>query len=194
MKKSILILALCFILMFAVATVSAQEAETPAEETVEEIIAEEEPLEEAVLEEPSAEDAAVDEPAEETAAEETSAPACEKPADSAAFTVTYYENNCLAKVPADCNSYAAGDEVTVLFEPVEYLDYKTFFGWDMNDDGIADFGYSYDKFTMPEENVELKAICVAPSWGRTTCQDCHLHGVYVDQGLQTFEIVPLSGK
>ena len=32
MKKSILILALCFVLMFAVAVVSAQDTEAPAED------------------------------------------------------------------------------------------------------------------------------------------------------------------
>ena len=42
MKKSILILALCFVMLFAVAAVSAQEAEVPAEEPVaEEAVAEE---------------------------------------------------------------------------------------------------------------------------------------------------------
>ena len=54
MKKSILILALCFVLMFAVAAVSAQE---PA------------PAEEPVAEEPVA-DEAVEETAEEETAEE----------------------------------------------------------------------------------------------------------------------------
>ena len=44
MKKSILVLALCFVMLFAVAAVSAQEAEVPAEEPV---------AEEAVAEEPA---------------------------------------------------------------------------------------------------------------------------------------------
>ena len=143
MKKSILILALCFVLMFAVAAVSAQE---PA------------PAEEPVAEEPVA-DEAVEETAEEPAG----------------FKVTYLENDCLAEVPTDENAYAAGDEVTVLFEPVQYKDYLVFFGWDIDDDGFADFGYNFDKFTMPEEDVELKAICIGVSWG-SSCPGCHLHG------------------
>lgn len=132
MKKSILILALCFVMMFVVAAVSAQEAEVPAEE-------------------PAAEEAA-------------------------GFTVTYLENDCLAEVPTDEATYAAGDEVTVLFEPVQYKDYLIFYGWDIDDDGVADFGYNYDKFEMPEKDVELKAICIGAAWGGSTCKGCHLHG------------------
>ena len=136
MKKSILVLALCFVMLFAVAAVSAQEAEVPAEEPV----------------------------AEEAVAEE-----------AAGFKVTYLENDCLAEVPTDENAYEAGQEVTVLFEPVQYKDYLVFYGWDIDDDGWADFGYNYDKFTMPEEDVELKAICIGVSWGKS-CPGCHLHG------------------
>ena len=143
MKKSILILALCFVMMFVVAAVSAQEAEVPADEVV---------AEEAVAEEAAAEEAAT-------------------------FKVTYLENNCLAEVPTDENAYAAGDEVTVLFEPVQYKDYLIFYGWDINNDGVADFGYNYDKFNMPESDVELKAICIGAAWGGKTCKGCHLHGV-----------------
>ncbi len=153
MKKSILILALCFVLMFAVAAVSAQE---PA------------PAEEPVAEEPVA-DEAVEETAEEPAG----------------FKVTYLENDCLAEVPTDENAYAAGDEVTVLFEPVQYKDYLVFYGWDIDDDGWADFGYNFDKFTMPEEDVELKAICIGVSWG-SSCPGCHLHGKPGDYTLTTF--------
>ena len=53
MKKSILILALCFVLMFAVAAVSAQDVEEPVaeESVVEEPVAE--VVEEAVVEEPA---------------------------------------------------------------------------------------------------------------------------------------------
>ena len=137
MKKSILILALCFVLMFAVAVVSAQDTEAPAEEPV---------AEEPVAEEP------------------------------AGFKVTYLENDCLAQVPTDEKAYAAGEEVTVLFEPVQYKDYLIFYGWDWDDDGVADYGYYYDKFNMPEEDVELKAICIAPVWGAAPCPGCHLHG------------------
>ena len=134
MKKSILILALCFVLMFAVAVVSAQDTEAPAEEPV----------------------------AEEPAAE--------------GFKVTYLENDCLAEVPTDEKAYAAGEEVTVLFEPVQYKDYLIFYGWDWDDDGVADYGYYYDKFNMPEKDVELKAICIAPVWGAASCPGCHLGG------------------
>lgn len=144
MKKSILILALCFVLMFAVAAVSAQDAEPVAEEPV----------------------------AEETVLEEETEESAEEPVG---FKVTYLENDCLAEVPTDENAYAAGDEVTVLFEPVQYKDYLVFYGWDIDDDGWADFGYNFDKFIMPEKDVELKAICIAVSWG-SACPGCHLHG------------------
>ena len=152
MKKSILILALCFVLMFAVAAVSAQEAEVPAEEP------------------------AVEEPAAE---------------EPAGFKVTYLENNCLAEVPTDENAYEAGDDVEVLFEPVKYKDYMIFYGWDINDDGVADFGYSYKNFTMPEEDVELKAICIGAAGGGSTCKDCHLHGVPRTWKLETFDPITL---
>jgi hypothetical protein len=120
MKKSILILALCFVLMFAVAAVSADE--------------------------------------------------------TAGHKVTYLPNNCLAEVPTDENTYAGGETVQVLFEPVKYKDYLIFYGWDIDDDGVADFGYNYDKFPMPDFDVELKAICVGASWG-PSCPGCHLHGI-----------------
>ena len=121
MKKSILVLALCFVMLFAVAAVSAQEA-------------------------------------------------------AEGFTVTYLENDCLAEVPTDEAKYAAGDEVTVLFEPVQYKDYLIFYGWDIDDDGVADFGYNFNKFNMPEKDVELKAICIGAYAGGSTCTGCHLHG------------------
>jgi hypothetical protein len=152
MKKSILILALCFVLMFAVAAVSAQ---------TEEPVAAEEPV--------------ADEAVEETAEE------------PAGFKVTYLENDCLAEVPVDENTYKFEDEVTVLFEPVQYKDYLVFYGWDIDDDGWADFGYNYDKFTMPEEDVELKAICIGVSWGKS-CPGCHLHGKPGSYTLQEFTI------
>ncbi len=156
MKKSILILALCFVLMFAVAAVSAQDA-NPAEEPVAEEIALENEVEET---------------AEEALPEDE--PVAEAPAG---FKVTYLENDCLAEVPTDEKTYAAGDEVTCLFEPVAYKDYLIFYGWDIDDDGIADYGYYYDKFNMPEEDVELKAICIgAYGGGGNTCKGCHLHG------------------
>ena len=120
MKKSILILALCFVLMFAVAAVSAE--------------------------------------------------------DTAGHKVTYLPNNCLAEVPTDDTLYAGGETVTVLFEPVKYKDYLIFYGWDITDDGIADFGYNYKTFPMPDIDVELKAICVSAYGGGSTCKGCHLHG------------------
>ena len=132
MKKSILVLALCFVMLFAVAAVSAQEA-------------------------------------------------------GEGFTVTYLENDCLAEVPTDEAKYAAGKEVTVLFEPVAYKDYLIFYGWDIDDDGIADFGYNYNKFNMPEKDVELKAICIGAVGGGSTCKGCHLHGMPRPVRLETFE-------
>ena len=127
MKKSILVLALCFVMMFAVAAVSAQDF----------------------------------------------------------YTVTYLENDCLAEVPTDDSTYAAGSEVTVLFEPVKYKDYLIFYGWDINDDGIADFGYNYKTFEMPEQDVELKAICIGAAGG-STCKGCHLHGRPAPVHLEVF--------
>ena len=81
------------------------------------------------------------------------------------YTVTYYKNNCLALVPEDETVYQYGDEVEVLFEPVEYMNGLIFYGWDMNDDGVADFGYSYRYFDMPKKDVKLKAICITPYYG-----------------------------
>ena len=128
MKKSILVLALCFVMLFAVAAVSAQDF----------------------------------------------------------YTVTYDGNNCLAEVPVDENTYAGGTEVTVLFEPVKYKDYLIFYGWDINDDKIADFGYNYDKFPMPDTDVTLKAICIPAYGGSSTCTGCHLHGRPNAPKLETF--------
>ncbi|MBQ6503952.1 MAG: hypothetical protein IJI57_08595 [Flexilinea sp.] len=135
MKKSILVLALCFVMLFAVAAVSAQEA-------------------------------------------------------AEGFTVTYLENDCLAEVPTDEAKYAAGDEVTVLFEPVAYKDYLIFYGWDIDDDGVADFGYNFNKFNMPEKDVELKAICIGAYAGGSTCTGCHLHGKPGAVKLNSFSYEP----
>ena len=79
-----------------------------------------------------------------------------------AYTVTYLGNNCLASVPTDEASYKAGDTVTVLFDPVTYMNGLIFYGWDWNNDGVADFGYAYNTFSMPSKNVEMKAICISP--------------------------------
>lgn len=81
------------------------------------------------------------------------------------YTVKYYHNNCLAEVPEDETVYQYGDEVEVLFEPVEYMNGLIFYGWDWNDDGIADFGYSWRYFNMPKKDVKLKAICITPYYG-----------------------------
>ena len=78
------------------------------------------------------------------------------------FSVHYIGNDCLLQVPEDLQTYLPGSTVTVLFEPVEYKDGLIFYGWDGNGDGAADFGYNYNTFMMPNENVELKAICIAP--------------------------------
>ncbi len=83
-------------------------------------------------------------------------------ADGEGYKVTYYKNNCLAEVPEDETLYQYGDEVEVLFEPVEYMNGLIFHGWDWNNDGIADFGYNYRYFEMPKKDVKLKAICIAP--------------------------------
>ena len=166
--KKFLIFALCFVLMFAVAAVSAQDAE-PAE-AVEEAVEE-------VVEEP------VEEPAEEEDADASAADG---------FKVIYLENDCLAEVPTDENTYAAGDEVTALFEPVAYKDYLIFYGWDIDDDGVADLGYNYDKFTMPEKDAELKAICIGFAGG-STCEGCHLHGPRPSHSFSSFSGSPYGG-
>ncbi len=85
--------------------------------------------------------------------------------DPEGYSVKYYKNNCLAEVPEDETLYQYGDEVEVLFEPVEYMNGLIFYGWDWNDDGIADFGYSYRNFTMPKKDVKMKAICITPYYG-----------------------------
>ena len=143
MKKSFLVFLLCFVLMFAVAAVSAQDAE-PVEEAVD------------------------------------------------GFKVTYLENDCLAEVPVDEKMYAAGDEVTALFEPVAYKDYLIFFGWDVDGDGVADLGYNFDKFIMPEKDAELKAICIGMGGGSadTTCKGCGLQGPKPGTGLKSFSPAP----
>ena len=75
------------------------------------------------------------------------------------YKVTYAGNNCLAQVPTDNKCYQLGDLVTVLFEPVEYMQSMIFTGWDMDRDNAADFGYYYPTFAMPNHDVELKAVC-----------------------------------
>ena len=80
--------------------------------------------------------------------------------DDKFYQVTYVGNNCLASVPTDENQYKAGTNVSVKFDPVTYKDGLIFYGWDWNNDGVADFGYAYNNFTMPAKDVEMKAICI----------------------------------
>ena len=96
------------------------------------------------------------------------------------YKVTYTGNNCLAKVPTDNNCYQLGDLVTILFEPVEYMQGLIFNGWDMDGDNVADFGYNYPTFAMPNKDVELKAVCYRQY------QD---HG-YSQYGVTTGEVDP----
>ncbi len=81
--------------------------------------------------------------------------------DAATYKVTYHENNCLASVPTDEKVYKEGDTVTTLFEPVTYKDYLTFYGWSFTENGQAQFGYSYNTFTMPANDINLYAICIS---------------------------------
>ena len=78
------------------------------------------------------------------------------------YKVTYVGNNCLASVPTDEKTYQAGEYVSVLFDPVTYMNGLIFYGWDWNNDGVADFGYAYNNFNMPAKDVEMKAICILP--------------------------------
>ena len=96
------------------------------------------------------------------------------------YKVTYAGNNCLAKVPTDNKCYQLGDLVSVLFEPVEYMQSMIFNGWDMDGDNVADFGYYYPTFAMPNRDVELKAICY---------QQYQEHG-YSQYGVTTGEVDP----
>ncbi len=82
--------------------------------------------------------------------------------EPAFYKVTYEGNNCLASVPTDTNTYSAGTPVTVLFDPVTYMNGLIFYGWDWNNDGVADFGYAYNTFNMPAKDVTMKAICILP--------------------------------
>ncbi len=82
--------------------------------------------------------------------------------ETAGYKVTYVGNNCLASVPTDANTYNPGEQVNVLFDPVTYMNGLIFYGWDWNNDGIADFGYAYNTFNMPAKDVTMKAICILP--------------------------------
>ena len=85
--------------------------------------------------------------------------------DLGTYCVTYHENNCLRAVPIDQNGYKYGDTVTVLFEPVLYKDGLIFYGWSHSPNGYANYGYAYNQFIMPAQNVDLYAICIVPYYG-----------------------------
>ena len=85
--------------------------------------------------------------------------------EAAGYKVTYLGNNCLASVPTDEKEYKAGETVIVKFDPVTYMNGLIFYGWDWNNDGVADFGYAYNSFAMPAKDVEMKAICITPYTG-----------------------------
>jgi len=82
-----------------------------------------------------------------------------------AYCVTYHANNCLMTVPIDQNLYHYGDTVTVLFDPVLYKDGLIFYGWSHTPNGYANYGYAYNQFRMPAQNVDLYAICITPYYG-----------------------------
>ncbi|GAP41507.1 InlB B-repeat-containing protein [Flexilinea flocculi] len=81
------------------------------------------------------------------------------------YCVTYHPNNCLLSVPVDQNAYHYGDTVTVLFDPVLYKDGLIFYGWSHTPNGNANYGYAYNQFMMPAQNVDLYAICITPYYG-----------------------------
>lgn len=76
------------------------------------------------------------------------------------FCVIYHTNNCLRSAPIDGKGYYYGDTVKVLFEPVLYKDNVWFYGWSHTPNGYANYGYNYDTFQMPAQNVDLYAICI----------------------------------
>lgn len=95
--------------------------------------------------------------------------------EATTYKVTYHGNNCLASVPTDEKEYKAGDYVDVMFDPVTYMNGLIFYGWDWNNDGVADFGYSYNSFNMPAKNVDMKAICITPYYGPSAPAPHHGH-------------------
>ena len=90
--------------------------------------------------------------------------------------VTYDTNNCLVVAPIDCCEYGYAERVNVLFEPVQYKTGLIFYGWDWDNDGVADFGYNYSSFLMPDYDVTLKAICIPMYSGpaKGCGHGCHL--------------------
>ena len=75
------------------------------------------------------------------------------------YKVTYVGGGCLGTVPTDNRCYKPGETVTVLFYPVTYVPGTIFNGWNMSGNGVAEYGYYYNTFTMPAGNVTLTAIC-----------------------------------
>ncbi len=92
---------------------------------------------------------------------EADSPCCK---ELGTYCVTYHENNCLNAVPVDQKGYKYGDTVKVLFEPVLYKNGLYFYGWSHTPFGYANYGYNYDTFKMPAQNVDLYAVCIAPWW------------------------------
>ena len=86
------------------------------------------------------------------------------------YRVTYAGNNCLAKVPIDNQCYQLGDLVTLRYEPVEYLPGQLFYGWDMDGDGEAEFGFNYPTFAMTNRDVVLNAVCYPVNQGNNNGQ------------------------
>ena len=87
--------------------------------------------------------------------------------------VTYDTNNCLVVAPIDCCEYGYAERVNVLFEPAQYKTGLIFYGWDWDYDGVADFGYNYSSFLMPDHDVTLKAICVPMYYGPSCSLNCN---------------------
>ncbi|MBQ4513670.1 MAG: hypothetical protein II969_11810 [Anaerolineaceae bacterium] len=102
------------------------------------------------------------------------------PVPQTCYRVTYAGNTCLSQVPLDNKCYQLGDLVTILFEPVEYMPNLIFNGWDIDGDNVADFGYNYPTFAMPNHDVELRAVCY---------QQYQDHG-YSQYGVRTGEVDP----
>ena len=97
------------------------------------------------------------------------------------LSVKYNGGSCLAKVPTDKKCYKKGDKVTVLFDPVEYMPGLIFNGWDRTGEGSADHGYYYNSFTMPDHDVELKAICYQPYQNQYNQEEFFIDQYYSDQ-------------
>jgi len=111
--------------------------------------------------------------------------------DLGTYCVTYHENNCLRAVPIDQNGYKYGDTVTVLFEPVLYKDGLIFYGWSHSPNGYANYGYAYNQFIMPAQNVDLYAICIVPYYGPQ--QPSHPHHPFppMQSALRRWSAIPL---